>query len=431
MLVSALLSVGVAVADPCGMVPPIWTGRGQPPVGIERQGIQQTYTFFADGVQTIAIRPGFTGTVEAFGMLIPLPSVPALRKIDDRTFTHLAAVVDPPIVRVEAERVYMADDFAYPSAAPQEESLEIEREDVRVVKEEAVGMYEVAVLEAGSAAALQRWMDRNAFRYPAGMDEAVEDYVRQGWMFVAVKARVGAMSNVAPRPGMREVDDGLPRGASFDGYVQGMAFRFAVESPVVPMRLSVFNGDDTHNRVYAVTERPVRVDQVSEAFVRRQIDGRELYAHLAEPLDVLVVGGTLRDLPDWVQQQVETQRDPRPWVGVAADLIASDRLASTTGTLSLPFEEMEKEMLNVNETLGLRGAAVDQLVYDALAERRTTSTERAIKQLYGMSFTVVDGNFPTRVLAKDNLTLTPWSMPKSRNRLDVWTLQPAGPVVWY
>ena len=46
----------VANADPCGMVPPIYTGPGQP---ITRTGDQTTYVFFKDGVETFVIRPGF------------------------------------------------------------------------------------------------------------------------------------------------------------------------------------------------------------------------------------------------------------------------------------------------------------------------------------------------------------------------------------
>ena len=64
-----------------------------------------------------------------------------------------------------------------------------------VVKREAIGMYEVAVLEAGSAAALKRWMDDHGYKYPDGMDKPCEEYVESGWCFVAVKTKVGQTSN--------------------------------------------------------------------------------------------------------------------------------------------------------------------------------------------------------------------------------------------
>ena len=65
-------------ADPCGMVPPIWLGEGRP---IERIGLQQTYVFYKDGIESLVLRPGFEGRVEEFGMLIPFPSSSATLRI--------------------------------------------------------------------------------------------------------------------------------------------------------------------------------------------------------------------------------------------------------------------------------------------------------------------------------------------------------------
>ena len=87
-----------ALADPCGMVPPIYTGPGQP---ITRVGDQMTYVFYKEGVETFVIRPGFEGKVDEFGMLIPFPSVPAIRKVPDHIFSHVQAAVDPPEVVVD------------------------------------------------------------------------------------------------------------------------------------------------------------------------------------------------------------------------------------------------------------------------------------------------------------------------------------------
>ena len=96
LAVGALLVATEALADPCGMVPPIsMTGPGVP---ITRVGPQRTYVFYKDGLETYVIRPGFRGNVEEFGMLIPFPSPPALRKVPDEVFAHVAAAVEPPEV---------------------------------------------------------------------------------------------------------------------------------------------------------------------------------------------------------------------------------------------------------------------------------------------------------------------------------------------
>ena len=58
LLATTLLATISAVtwADPCGMVPPIYTGEGPP---ITRVGEQKTYVFFKNGVESFVIRPGF------------------------------------------------------------------------------------------------------------------------------------------------------------------------------------------------------------------------------------------------------------------------------------------------------------------------------------------------------------------------------------
>ena len=81
------LAVGVAEADPCGMVPPIWEGQGP---AITRIGEQLTYVFYKDGIESFVIRPSFEGKVDEFGMLIPFPSPPAIRKLPDDVFEHEA-----------------------------------------------------------------------------------------------------------------------------------------------------------------------------------------------------------------------------------------------------------------------------------------------------------------------------------------------------
>ena len=89
-------------ADPCGMVPPVYVGNDTP---IARIGDQNTYVFFKDGVETFVIHPGFQGKVDEFGMLIPFPAIPELRKVPDNIFPHVRAAIDPPEVVVYAQNL--------------------------------------------------------------------------------------------------------------------------------------------------------------------------------------------------------------------------------------------------------------------------------------------------------------------------------------
>ena len=298
--------------------------------------------------------------------------------------------------------------------------------EVRVLREEAVGMYEVAVLEAGSPKALERWMADNDYRYPEGMDDVVGDYVNDRWCFVAIKAKVGGAEGATPHPGMREADTTRPKGSTFDGHVQGMAFRFWSDEPVLPMRLSVFNGEDPRNVVYALADQPVRIDGVDDSLVIRQVQGEELHGHLTELVDVVWSGGDAGDLSETSNQQIADARAPGQYNGVARDLFAADLLAARSGELILPYEEEEKELLNISEAFGLRGGEIDALHSAAVVDARQRAASGALDDVREMHLSVIDGVFPQELLAAQNLSLSTYEMPSTRNQERIEPIRPAG-----
>lgn len=420
ILATAALGPGVSWADPCGMVPPVYLGEQVP---IERIGLQQTYVFFKDGVETIVLRPGFTGNIDEFGMLIPFPSPPAMRKMPDHIFSHLAAAVDPPEVVVDMRwwgksRGY--DDGPVTDEVEADAGLKYEADRVRVIRQEAVGMYEVAVLEAGSAAALKRWMDNHGFQYPDGMDSACDDYVEEGWCFVAVKTKVGQKAGADPKPGQREVNEELPPGSSFDGHVQAMGFRFRVDELVVPMRLATFNEGELRNVVYVLAEGPRRVRDIPSEFVVRQISGDDLYRNVTGPLPLRIIGGKAKNLPDSYQTWLPQSRKPEPHNGAAKELFAADLMALQSGELALPHEEREKVLLRIGERMGLRGPRIDRLHEEALAAERQRTIDNVLAELKMMTLTVIDGDFPRDVLARQNLRFGEYMMSARRNTPDLY-----------
>jgi hypothetical protein len=276
-------------------------------------------------------------------------------------------------------------------------------------------MYEVAVLEAGSAAALKRWLDQHGYKYPEGMDKPCNDYVEQGWCFVAIKTKVGQKDGVDPKPGQRTVNSKLPAGSTFDGAVQAMGFRFKVDELVVPMRLSAFNKGELRNVVYLLTDGPRKIRMIPEEYVMRQIAGEQLYKNLTELLPLRIIGGTEKDIPEYRRKTLKTERDPVPKNGAAGELFASDLLAVSSGELALPHEEREKEFLRIGERFGLRGPEIDKLNTDSLAESRRKTVKQGLEKLKSMTLTVVDGDFPRELLAKQNLTFAEYHMPAKRN----------------
>jgi hypothetical protein len=227
---------------------------------------------------------------------------------------------------------------------------------------------------------------------------------------------VGQKAGTDPRPGMRTIEADLPSGAQFDGHVQAMGFRFRVDEPVVPMRMSTFNGPDTHNLLYFLAEEPLRMEGVPVQVVRRQIDGRELHDNLTQPLAVQIVGGPQQALGPQLLAEMAPLRDPRPYNGIARDLFASDLLAVRTGELSLPFEARGKELLNISEALGLRGESIDSLQRAVVESDLERATERALDDLKEMTLTVFDGDLPRGWIREHNLSFARWTMASNLNR---------------
>jgi hypothetical protein len=427
----AILAAGQALADPCGMVPPIYVTDN---TSIVRVGEEQTYVFYKDGIETFVIRPGFSGKVEDFGMLISFPTPPALRKVSEDIFPQIAKAIDPPEVVIDLRwrhrrfQAFSRGGGAQP-AAPPANGLQLAKDQVRVLREEAVGMYEVAVLEAGSAAALKRWMDDHGYKYPAGMDSVCEEYVKLGWCFVAEKARVGGKANVDPKPRMKGVDTKLPAGSAFDGHVQAMAFRFKTDRLILPMRLSAYNEGSMHNIVYLLTDGPRKIRSIPEEYVVRQLTGEDLLRNVTQPLPLRIIGGTEADIQDWQRQSLPQQRDPTPHNGFAKELFAGDLLAVKTGRLSHQFEEDEKMLLRIGEHLGLRGPEIDKLNLAALDKEREKAVKDALGDLKKMTMTVIDGDFPREVVGAQNLIFGEYRMPARRNSSDFYDAKdkkPAG-----
>src|SRR5712691_7177746 len=132
---------GPALADPCGMVPPIYVNDN---ASLIRVGDEQTYVFWKDGIETFVIRPGFSGKVEDFGMLISFPTPPALRKVSEDIFPQIAKAIDPPEVVIDLRIQYrfarrglggLANGGQVEKAS---ESLALRKDEVRVLRTEAV-----------------------------------------------------------------------------------------------------------------------------------------------------------------------------------------------------------------------------------------------------------------------------------------------------
>ena len=152
----------------------------------------------SEGKVTAHIQIQYSGPAEEFGWLLPLPSVPTLQVGTDELFAQLIAQTQPRYALV-AE--YNGDCWFDPnnqdSAAGGDDGGGDAGGDgggepgSPVVFREDVGPYDAVVLDASSKEAMLTWLDENGFFVPAGTDEAVEPYIREGAYFLALKLLKG------------------------------------------------------------------------------------------------------------------------------------------------------------------------------------------------------------------------------------------------
>ena len=148
----------------------------------------------------------------------------------------------------------------------------------------------------------------------------------------------------------------------------------------------------------------------------RQIKGSQLIRNLTQPLALRVLGGKEEDLPPSIRKELPKRRDPATRSGAARELFAADLLAARNGKLDLPSRiDARKELLVLSERFGLRGVDIDHLHAESLKSERAKTVSAGLRSLAEMTLTVVDGDFPREVLAKQNLKFIQYRMPEERN----------------
>ncbi|MDP3158231.1 MAG: DUF2330 domain-containing protein [Archangium sp.] len=154
-----------------------------------------------NGQVTAHVQVQYSGAAgQDFGWLLPLPSVPTLELGTDELFTRLISTTQP---RYQLNTVFDPNcpQFGFGSGAgggtgtggfadagvgsPNDAGIS------PLVVQDSVGPYDYAVLRADSKTAMLEWLATHRYFVPAGTDESVAPYIREGGFFLALKLRAG------------------------------------------------------------------------------------------------------------------------------------------------------------------------------------------------------------------------------------------------
>lgn len=234
---------------------------------------QRALLVWDKGRETLVIESALDAEGQRFGWVIPLPSVPEdVAQAHPSLFLSLHATLQPYVVhgrsglfrlilllsvglglwliyamsrrcrcRTWKTLLYfllllvLAMLFTPALLGSRGKALSTVGAGIEVVQSLVVGNYDAVVLKAQQPQALARWLAENDFSpLPPAGEAIVAHYVQAGWCFVATRLRRNESGRSTPHP---------------------IAFTFASETPVYPLRLTRLAADELPLELYVYARR--------------------------------------------------------------------------------------------------------------------------------------------------------------------------------
>ncbi len=220
---------------------------------------QRALICYSNGTERLVIETRFTGPGTNFAWVVPLPGPPAIEEATTGLLPTLQYLFRPEIIH-NVPRYYLgilltigliylfrllakynSIGFAVfifflllflaglllPALATAKrggmESIS-SPEGVSIIDRQLVGIFETTTIASPDAKALQAWLTENGYALPTNAEPVIATYVKEGWVFVAMKIR------------RDQPDDKTST-------LHPLSFAFKTDQPVYPMRLTgVDNG---------------------------------------------------------------------------------------------------------------------------------------------------------------------------------------------
>jgi HEAT repeat protein len=250
----ALLAVGIqlfsvsAVADGC------FVFRWDKKTDINEPN-QKAIILYHAGREDLLLQVKYEGAVDEFGWLIPVPSLPTVERGSMEAFYELSQLTQRGF-SAALGGFGMKGSEAADTDGPSR---------VKVIQTKTVGAYQVSILAANDAAALETWLKENGYSIPGGKREreVVDDYIRRGWFFVAAKIDLngGTEFKLVPAkaqnpPASAETRRSVQHKLA-SGELHPLFISFDSAKCVFPLKISSVAGKPSEVSLYVLSEKPL------------------------------------------------------------------------------------------------------------------------------------------------------------------------------
>jgi hypothetical protein len=220
----------------------------------------------ASGAESLSILPRFSGEPADFAWIVPVPALPQVTAAEPALFAELAALTAPP-ARTRDEFWQCSRQFVEPLAGGDQDDG-----DVEVVDERVVGIYRTTIIDATDAAALFDSLATWGYLHDsnrAAVTPVLQDYVDDGWYFVAMAVDSAAVADAGWPYGKAAA---AAPGAPYWYYpaLQPVTFAFTSPTCVYPLRISRLSTQlENAVSLYVATEHRVEFPGCSTSYANR------------------------------------------------------------------------------------------------------------------------------------------------------------------
>ncbi len=209
-------------------------GDAEPPASVDQTGHDVIFVLHDDAIEThIQLHYDPRSQVQNFAWIIPVTAVPEFAVGSDLLFDAVLDATGPTFSQVPGE-MCGGGGGGSTGAVGLRSIRDTGSDGPGVVREETVGVFEVAVLDGGTVAGVLQWLGDNGYAQDPAAEPILAQYLAEGHLFVALKLRSGATR----------------------AEVHPVVLRVLAGVPTVPLRLArIAAQDDMNVRVMFLGER--------------------------------------------------------------------------------------------------------------------------------------------------------------------------------
>lgn len=210
---------------------------------------QKAIIVYDSGHEEMMLQVKFSGRAEQFGWIIPVPSVPTVKKGSIRCFYELSQATEPG--STISPQIMTLGLLGQPG----------ESQEITVHEEKTVGAYDIAVLSAGDSGALTNWLSTHHFTIPPDHRGSIDGYIQKHWCFVAIRISLnGTTDFLFNRSGREPKSSSIStktRNELKSGELQPLLLSFETPQCVFPLKISKINGTDSRISLYIFSTTPL------------------------------------------------------------------------------------------------------------------------------------------------------------------------------